>query len=111
MRPALRQNDFGGVVGGPIDRDRTFFFFSYEGWRLRQPQTGTGYSVPSVASRQAAPAALQPFINAYPVPNGPNLANGFAQFNATYSNPGSLDSTSVRIDHSLGRTLVFGRYG
>src|SRR5712671_2476042 len=33
-----RQNDFGGVFGGPILRDNTFFFFSYEGLRLRQPQ-------------------------------------------------------------------------
>src|SRR5580658_2037382 len=34
-----RQNDFGGVFGGPIIKDRTFFFFSYEGLRLRQPAT------------------------------------------------------------------------
>src|SRR2546430_13876412 len=34
-----RINDFGGVVGGPIQKDRTFFFFSYEGQRLRLPQT------------------------------------------------------------------------
>src|SRR3984957_7959198 len=32
-----RQNDFGGVFGGPIIKDKTFFFFSYEGLRLRQP--------------------------------------------------------------------------
>src|SRR6185312_4577631 len=34
-----RQNDFGGTVGGPIFKDRTFFFFSYEGLRLQLPQT------------------------------------------------------------------------
>src|SRR6202035_401789 len=34
-----RQNDFGGTLSGPIIRDRTFFFFSYEGLRLRLPQT------------------------------------------------------------------------
>ncbi len=32
---ALRQNDFGGVLGGALRRDKTFFFFSYEGLRLR----------------------------------------------------------------------------
>jgi hypothetical protein len=37
-RAAIRQNDFGGVLGGPIARDHAFFFFSYEGLRLRQPQ-------------------------------------------------------------------------
>src|ERR1700751_1410263 len=36
-KPAERQNDFGGVFGGPIWKDKTFFFFSYEGLRLRQP--------------------------------------------------------------------------
>ena len=38
-KPAERQNDFGGVFGGPILKDKTFFFFSYEGLRLRQPST------------------------------------------------------------------------
>src|SRR6201997_688044 len=38
-KPAERQNDFGGVIGGPIFKDKTFFFFSYEGLRLRQPSS------------------------------------------------------------------------
>src|SRR6266404_3130388 len=38
-KPAERQNDFGGVFGGPVLKDKAFFFFSYEGLRLRQPAT------------------------------------------------------------------------
>ena len=34
-----RQNDFGGTFSGPILKNKTFFFFSYEGLRLRLPQT------------------------------------------------------------------------
>ncbi len=68
-KPAERQNDFGGVVGGPVFKDKTFFFFSYEGLRLRQPVTQTT-AVPDAASRQLAPADMQPFLNAYPVANG-----------------------------------------
>src|SRR3984885_3340661 len=60
-----RQNDFGGVFGGPIIKDTTFFFFSYEGLRLRQPETQETV-VPDDASRQQAPTAMQPFLNAYP---------------------------------------------
>src|SRR5579871_84812 len=37
--PALQRNQFGGTFGGPIRRDKTFFFLSYEGLRLRQAHT------------------------------------------------------------------------
>ena len=64
-RPELRQNDFGGVLGGPIKKDKLFFFGSYEGLRVRQPQVAQTY-VPSLATRQNAPAAVQPLLNAFP---------------------------------------------
>src|SRR5271156_3168112 len=90
-KPAERQNDFGGVFGGPLVKDKTFFFFSYEGLRLRQPSTQET-SVPDAAARIQAPASMQPFLNAFPVPNGPELGSGLAQFNASFSNPSSLDA-------------------
>jgi hypothetical protein len=37
--PALRQNTFGGTIGGPIFKDRTFFFFGYEGQRIGRAVT------------------------------------------------------------------------
>ena len=105
-----RQNDFGGVVGGPILKDKTFFFFSYEGLRLRQPSTQQTV-VPDAASRQQAPAAMQPYLDAYPVPNGPELGTGAAEFTSGFSNPSSLDATSIRIDHQVNsRWTLFGRY-
>lgn len=123
-KPPLRQNNFGGVIGGPLflprfgeggpafydGKNKTFFFFSYEGLRLRLPQTGL-ISVPSVQTRQQAPASLQPYLNVFPVPNGRILPGGFAEFNATYSDPSTLDATSIRIDHNVNdRFSVFGRY-
>jgi hypothetical protein len=123
-KPALRQNDFGGVLGGPLylprfgkggpsfysGKDRTFFFFSYEGLRLRLPQTQVTL-VPSMASRQAAVPQMQPFLNAYPVPNGRVFADGFAEFNASHSDPLNLNATSIRIDHTFNsRLTLFGRY-
>jgi Carboxypeptidase regulatory-like domain/TonB dependent receptor len=106
-----RQNDFGGTFSGPILRNKTFFFFSYEGLRLRLPAT-TLSTVPDVSSRQNALQSLQPFLNAYPLPNGAdNLATGIAEFNASYSNPASLDAVSLRLDHRVTNKLnVFGRY-
>ncbi len=60
-RPPFTQNQFGGNVGGRIWKDRTFFFYSYEGFRLRQGLTYTG-TVPSAAVRAqiAANAAGTP---------------------------------------------------
>jgi Carboxypeptidase regulatory-like domain/TonB dependent receptor len=109
-KPEERQNDFGGVIGGPVIKDKTFFFFSYEGLRLRQPSTQET-AVPDSASRQQAPAAMQPYLSAYPVANGPELGAGTAQLNASYSNPATLNASSIRIDHVLTPKLnLFGRY-
>jgi len=109
-KPEERQNDFGGVFGGPILKDNTFFFFSYEGLRLRQPATQETV-VPDAASRQLAPATMQPYLNSYPVPNGAELGSGTAQFNGSYSNPSSLDAYSIRLDHAINSKLsLFGRY-
>src|SRR5204862_5010511 len=70
-RPAERQNDFGGVLGGRVIKDRTFFFFSYEGLRLYQPVTQI-LDVPSLAARAGATAGMRPFFDLFPLPNGPD---------------------------------------
>ncbi len=111
-KPQLRQHNFGGVLGGPVFRgagNRTFFFGSYEGLRLRQPNTVIR-PVPSLDARAAAAPGVRPFLNAYPIPNGAPLGGGLAEFSATYSDPSSLDAFSLRIDHQLfGNATIFGR--
>jgi len=109
-RPELRQNDFGGVLGGPIVKNKLFFLGSYEGLRVRQPQVADTYE-PTLASRQDAPAAVQPLLNAFPLPNGPNLGNGTAGFSASYSNPSTLNSSGIRMDYlPWAKVTFFGRY-
>ena len=109
-RPELRQNDFGGVLGGPIRNDKLFFFGSYEGLRVRQPHVANAYG-PTAATIQKAPAAVQPLLDALPKPNGPDLGNGTGAFAATYSDPSTLDTYSGRVDYLLSPAItVFGRY-
>lgn len=114
-RAPLRLNNFGGVFGGPLVKDKTFFFFSYEGQRLRQPQSNT-FFVPSQALRSSAAPALRPILNAFPVANGPldtfnGQPTGYATFNASYSDRIRLDATSIRLDHNFTDKInVFGRY-
>lgn len=109
-KPRERQNDFGGTFSGPIVKDRTFFFFSYEGLRLRLPEVQLT-TVPDVASRQNAMPALQPYLNAFPLPNGAEQGNGIAAFNASFANNSTLDAYSLRVDHRFSHNLtLFGRY-
>jgi len=128
-----RQNDFGGTFSGPIFKSRTFFFFSYEGLRLRLPMTSlstvpdASYTPGTTNSRQNAIAAMQPFLNGFPLPspNSPEIPcdpstdpfcpssgeTGTAALNASYSNRSTLDAASLRVDHKLNDKLtLFGRY-
>ena len=50
-KPDFKQNQFGGTFGGPIKKDRTFFFSSYEGRRIRQGISSDAVAVPSDAFR------------------------------------------------------------
>jgi hypothetical protein len=119
-KPPERQNDFGGTIGGPIRKDKTFFFFSYEGLRLRLPQTDSGEFLTASARAAVAPA-YQPIVNVLPLPapNAPlvdptcdNITNPcLANLNVAYSIPSSLNATSIRIDENLSKKItLFARY-
>ncbi|MBS1793232.1 MAG: TonB-dependent receptor [Acidobacteria bacterium] len=119
-RQPLRQNDFGGVLGGPLliprvydGRNRTFFFFSYEGLRLRYPFVSEPLEVPSMAARANATGVMREILNAFPRPTGVVSATNpnVAAYIANFTNPARLDATSFRIDHQFtGKLGIFGRY-
>jgi hypothetical protein len=102
--PRLRSNDFGAALGGPILHNRIFFFVSQESQRLAQPQF-TIAAVPSLAARNIAPAVVRPFLDAFPLPNGPALGGDLARFSAGYSNPLRTDSAFIRSDQVLTGNL------
>ena len=111
-RAPERHNDFGGFLSGPIRTDKTFFFASYEGARLRQPNTKI-VQVPSEYARSIAESQVAPYLDAYPVPDSKAVIPGVytAQFTGNYSNPSTLNAGSIRIDHTFNsRFSIFGRY-
>ncbi len=117
--PPFKRNQFGGTVGGPINRDRTFFFFGYEGLRQRLNETNV-YRIPTADGRlgigvlepgETVDPRIVPYISLYPLPNGPDNGDGTAQFIEDRSQPTSENFASGRIDHHISENdFLFGRY-
>lgn len=113
-KPAEIQNDFGGVLGGPVFKDRTFFFFSAEMLRLLQPTSFSG-TVPDANARATATPAAKPYVDIYPLPQA-NATEacagcGYVNYNTTFSEPSASNAFSLRLDHSLLKNLnLFARY-
>ena len=118
--PPFKRNQFGGSLGGPIRKNRTFFFADYEGLRQSLGITHVD-TVPSAAARQGhlstGPVTVDPFVakflNAfYPLPNGPSLGNGdtgiftFADQQITTEN-----YFTTKLDHKFSdRDTLAGSY-
>jgi Carboxypeptidase regulatory-like domain/TonB dependent receptor-like, beta-barrel/TonB-dependent Receptor Plug Domain len=129
-KPPLRRNQFGGVVGGPLIKNRAFFFADYEGFR--QDTRGTVFStLPSATQKQgvlpvdvvdprtgATYAAgtripmtsfAQKVLSGLPDPNLPGAANNFSTLQL-FTN--DSNKAGGKVDLTVSPALsVFGRYG
>lgn len=122
-KPKHRQNQFGGSFGGPVIKNKTFFFFDVEESRIIKGLTFTT-TVPTLFQRQnpgnfsdvggpvlpaaaISPIGLQ-YFNLYPLPNRPGTANNYT------SSPNSTQFGTVvggRVDHRFGNNdSMFARY-
>ena len=114
-KPDFTRHQFGGVVGGPLQRDRTFFFGAYEGLVERLGVTGVT-AVPDDDARRGILAgrqiALHPAIPQYldvlfPRANGRPLGNGGAEYLFSNTQPTDEHFYQMRIDHRPSAVNTF----
>jgi hypothetical protein len=129
--PPFKRNQFGGTVGGPIVKDKTFFFFGYEGFRLRQdinslatvplqpflngnfssllpktvirdPVTKTPFPGNIIPVNQIDPAG-KALLSYYPAPTTPTAAGALPSNNYLFSEirREQMDEGSLRIDQTF----------
>ncbi len=136
-KPPKAANTFGAAVGGPIRKNRTFFFADYEGMRYRTGATFvdtvpteamrrgdfskepfvltdlTGKPLPnnSLDASKISPVA-QKILQFYPLPNfGPTDVLTFGNRRVNKASPTISDQFDVRIDHTINtKQSVFGRF-
>jgi hypothetical protein len=102
-------NDFGVTLGGPVRRNRTFFFLSWEELRLREPFAWRS-PVPSAEARSEAPEWVRPALELFPDPNGRSLGTHLAEWSGVNNRRARLDTVSLRLDHALtARLTAFAR--
>ena len=136
VKPDYRRNQYGGVLGGPLVKDRTFFFADYQGQRQSIGRTVTS-NVPTLAERSGVfrqniydpattvgntrqqfpnntiprsamdPVALS-LLERYPLPTSSATANNYSR---TANEIDNQDQGDVRLDHKFatGRDQAFGR--
>jgi hypothetical protein len=103
--PAFKRNQFGGSVGGPVRRDKTFFFADYEGLRQGLGVTNVD-SVPSLAARSGQLTSGQvtvdskviPYLDLYPAPNGA-VKGDIGTYSFATQNITNEDFFTTRADH------------
>ena len=107
--PPFRKNQFGGSLGGPVKKDKAFFFVNYEGIR-QSLGTSTPVFVPTAASRALGVPSVQPILSLYPLPTT-DLGNGVGTLTEVATQPTHENYLLARFDYTLSaRDSFFVRY-
>ena len=105
--PPFKRNQFGGDVGGPIRKDRTFFYFSFEGLRQRQ---AVPFNTNVLTASDRALVTNTTVKNLLPFIPLPNDTSGL-KFQGTGTAPVNLDQFTGDVSHRLsGQDSIHGYY-
>ncbi|MDP2997355.1 MAG: carboxypeptidase regulatory-like domain-containing protein [Bryobacterales bacterium] len=108
-----RVNDFGGVLGGPVVRNRTHFFGSASRYYSRGSGAARVAQVPTAAmlARVTDPTSKK-VLEMYALPAATTVAEAFGTVQQNASNKVDLYQYSARLDHQISsRDSIYGRYG
>jgi Carboxypeptidase regulatory-like domain/TonB dependent receptor-like, beta-barrel len=124
-KPPFTRNQFGVTAGGPVRRNKLFYFVGYEGLRENLGRTITS-AVPDANARRGllpdptAPgqflnvgvnAAVAPYLNEYPMPNGTNLGDGTALYSSQFDQRIDQNFLQGRVDYNIAQgSEFFARY-
>ena len=116
--PPFRRNQFGGALGGPIKKDQTFFFGTFEGLRQGLGTSSIAF-VPTAAAKQAilptgvvtVNPAIKPFVSLYPDPNGRDFGDATGEYISSPTIATNEDYFMIRADHQVSEKMsIFSRY-
>jgi outer membrane receptor protein involved in Fe transport len=110
-KPSFHRNQFGGTLGGPIQRNRLFYFLNYEGLRQSLGETQIS-TVPDAAARaEATNPLVVSILNALPLPNLNDNGNGTGQIAVVGTQIAMEDYIVGRADYGINdKHSLFGRY-
>jgi len=101
QKPKFERHQFGAALGGPILKERTFFFVSYEGLRQRQGLTLNSVVLTDAQRASVTDPVVARLVDYIPAPTSVD-ANGVARFQGSGTAPVDLDQFTVDLSHKLG---------
>jgi hypothetical protein len=106
-KPPFKRNQFGGAIGGPVHKDTTFFFFSYEGLRQRQGLTLNGNTLTDAQRAQVTDPVIKSLLEVVPRPTSivrdPVTGASIGRFQGSDTAPVNIDQWTGDVNHLLGK--------